>query len=49
MAQTNSLLLKVEIHKVELDQLESLGVPKRRVRAWGAPEDFTRRSDQKQA
>ena len=33
MAQTDGLLSKVEIHKVELDRLESLGVPKRRVRA----------------
>ena len=41
MAQTNNLLLKVEIHKVE-----SLGVPKRRVRAWGVPEGFTPESDQ---
>ena len=46
MAQTNGLLLKAEIHKVELDRLESLGIPKRRVRAWGAPEGFTLESDQ---
>ena len=33
MAQTDRLLSKVKIHKVELDRLESLGIPKRRVRA----------------
>ena len=46
MAQTDRLLSKVKIHKVELDRLESLGIPKRRVRAWGAPEGFTPESDQ---
>ena len=46
MAQTNDLLLKVEIHKVELDRLKSLGIPKRQVRAWGVPEGFMPGSDQ---
>ena len=46
MAQTYGLLLKVEIHKVELDRLESLCVPKHRVRAWVMPEGFTPGSDQ---
>mgnify|MGYP001797373845 CR=1 FL=1 len=45
MAQT-SLFFKVEIHKVELDRLESLCVPKRPVPAWGTPEGFTPGSDQ---
>ena len=45
MAQT-SLLFKVEIHKVELDWVESLGVPNCWMRAWGTPEGFTPGSDQ---
>ena len=40
------MLFKVEIHKVELDWVESLGVPKRQMRAWGPPEGFTPWSDQ---
>ena len=41
MAQTNGLSLKVEINKVELDRLESLGVLKHRMRVWGVPEGYT--------